>query len=219
MAAHLPLLPSGRQATISYRDQEATAVEAGGGLRTYTVAGRDVLDGYGPDQMCSSARGQPLIPWPNRLADGEYAFGGTTHHLAWTEPEQRNAIHGLVRFANWSVAEQGPEHVEMAHRLYPQPGYPFLVDLRIVYRLDAGGLTTTLTATNRGTTACPFGAGAHPYLRLGFGGIDDLSLECRAEVWLPSDERGLPTGGRPSPCAPATEASRSRCGWTTRFPS
>ena len=43
--------------------------------------------------MSSSGRGQALIPWPNRLQDGSYEFGGRHHQLPLNEPEHRNAIH------------------------------------------------------------------------------------------------------------------------------
>jgi hypothetical protein len=36
--------------------------------------------------MCDGARGAPLIPWPNGLADG-HRFGGIKHQVALTEPE------------------------------------------------------------------------------------------------------------------------------------
>ena len=59
----------------------------GGGLRSYTVGGRDVLDGYGVDEQPASGRGQVLVPWPNRLQDGSYEFDGRSHQLPLTEPE------------------------------------------------------------------------------------------------------------------------------------
>ena len=63
----------------------------------YEVAGRPVLDPYPVDVMCDGAHGAPLIPWPNRLADGRYRFDGADYQVALTEPEKRNAIHGLMR--------------------------------------------------------------------------------------------------------------------------
>jgi aldose 1-epimerase len=42
-------LPSGEQWTIRHGDHEAVVVGVGGGLRTYTFRGRDVLAGYPPD--------------------------------------------------------------------------------------------------------------------------------------------------------------------------
>ena len=74
--------PSGRQFELSSGQQRAVVVEVGGGIREYSVAGRDVLEPYALDQMCDAAHGAPLIPWPNRLADGRYSFGGAEHQLA-----------------------------------------------------------------------------------------------------------------------------------------
>ena len=43
----------------------------------------------------------PLIPWPNRLAEGRYSFAGSEHQLPLDEPERENAIHGLLRWRAW----------------------------------------------------------------------------------------------------------------------
>lgn len=179
---------------ITSGDQTLTVVEVGGGIRTYTVGGKDVLDGYGDDEMCPSARGQLLVPWPNRLAGGTYEVDGMSLQVPLTEPEMHNAIHGLVRFVNWEVAEQASDGVVMAHRLHPQSGYPFVVDLAVEYHLAGDGLSVALTATNRGDRPCPFGAGAHPYLRLGRGVVDDLVLTAPADTYYESDRDGIPVG-------------------------
>ena len=186
--------PSGDQVEIAHDDQRAVIVEVGGGLRSYTVGERDVLDGYGADEICASGRGQVLMPWPNRLQDGSYDFGGRSHQLPLTEPENRNAIHGLVRWASWRVAERGPERAVVEHVIRPQPGYPFTVALTIEYTLSDLGLSVRSTATNLGSTPCPFGAGAHPYFKLDAPTIDSLSLHVPARSVLQSDERSLPNG-------------------------
>ena len=56
---------------LVHGDQRAVVVEVGGGLRSYAVAGRELLDGYRADEMCASGRGQVLLPWPNRIEDGQ----------------------------------------------------------------------------------------------------------------------------------------------------
>ncbi len=113
-----------------------------------------------------------------------------------TEPETGTAIHGLVRWANWSVDARGPDRVVMAHRLHPQPGWPGTLDLRIEYRLDGGGLTVSKTAVNVGPDPCPFGVGFHPYLGLGMNSVDELSVRAPGQSYLEADERGLPVGVR-----------------------
>jgi aldose 1-epimerase len=186
-------LPSGEQIEIAAGDQRAVVVEVGAGLRSYTVGGRDVIDGYGADEMASAGRGQVLIPWPNRIEDGSYEFGGTWHHLPLSEPETRNAIHGLVRWLAWSVSERDPDRVALEHTLHPQPGYPYSLALRIEYALTVDGLRVTSSATNVGERACPYGSGQHPYVTLGAESVDTLLLRAPGRVVLHADDRGLPT--------------------------
>ena len=100
---------SGAQTQLRCGTQSATVVEVGGALRAYPAGGRPLLDGYGAHERCSGARGQTLIPWPNRLRDGSYTFAGTSGQLPLTEPDRRNAIHGLVRWASWAVAERADD--------------------------------------------------------------------------------------------------------------
>src|SRR5947209_908729 len=98
-----PVLPSGEQYDFVFGDQRATVVEVGGGLRSYSVAGVDVVDGYAAEERCTGGRGQLLLPWPNRVRDGAYRFAGADHQLALTEPDRHHAIHGLVRWSNFSA--------------------------------------------------------------------------------------------------------------------
>jgi len=39
------IAPSGKQITIVAKDEQAVVVEVGGGLRSYSVGGRELLDG------------------------------------------------------------------------------------------------------------------------------------------------------------------------------
>src|SRR5258708_139208 len=93
--------PSGRQLLLAAHAQDGVMVEVGGGLRLYGAGGLDVLDSYGEDEVCSGGRGQFLAPWPNRLGDGAFEWQGHGYQTALSEPSRHNAIHGLVRWANW----------------------------------------------------------------------------------------------------------------------
>jgi aldose 1-epimerase len=186
--------PSGRQYEIATGTQRATIVEVGGGIREYEVDGRPVLDPYPADRMADGAHGAPLIPWPNRLRDGRYTFDGNEYQVALTEPERGTAIHGLLRWRAWRANEVTPQHLTMAIRLHPMPGYPFALDVHIDYRLAEQGLEVSTTATNLGDADCPYGAGQHPYLSPGAGVIDECTLTLDAATRITTDERGLPTG-------------------------
>jgi aldose 1-epimerase len=187
--------PSGEQFEISHGEQRATIVEVGGGVREYAVGGRAVLDPYPLEAICDGAHGAPLIPWPNRLADGRYSFDGVDYQVALTEPTKSNAIHGFLRWRNWQAKEREPGRVVMGTTIHPLEGYPFALEVSVAYELGESGLTVTTVATNVGDAACPFACGQHPYLSPGEGLIDECSLELDARTRILTDsERQLPTG-------------------------
>jgi aldose 1-epimerase len=185
--------PSGQQFVLTFGDQRAIITEVGAGLRTYTVADREVIDGYHEDEMCTIGRGQLLLPWPNRIEDGQYEFAGTVHQTPLTEPSRHNALHGLTRWVNWTAVEQAADRVLMSLVLHPQEGYPFALRLLADYRLSTTGLTMRTMATNVGTHAAPYGAGHHPYLTVGTL-IDEALLMVPALMRLEANDRLIPTG-------------------------
>src|SRR5512132_4360447 len=101
-------------------DQRAVLDEVGGGIRSYTARGRELLDGYPSGERSPPGRGQVLIPRPNRLDVGSDEFDGQRHQLEWNAPENGNAIHGLVRWEPWTVAERTGHRVVMEYVLSPQ---------------------------------------------------------------------------------------------------
>ena len=186
--------PSGEQYEIRCGDQRATVVEVGGAIREYYSGERAVLDPFPVDKMADGAHGNPLVPWPNRLADGKYSFDGQEFQVDLTEPDKRNAIHGFLRWRPWRAAERAESRVVMAARLHPLKGYPFMLDVSVAYELGDDGLVVTTTATNIGERACPYGSGQHPYLSPGDGKVDEATLQFSAATRIDTDdERQLPT--------------------------
>lgn len=186
--------PSGEQFEIAAGGYRAVVTESGAALRTLTFEGEDLVDGFAEDAMASLGRGQLLMPWPNRIEDGRYEFGGTEHQLALTEPKRHNASHGLARWAAWSVLEHTDSSVALTYRLMAQSGYPWLLDLHVQYDVSADGLTVTQSATNMSDSPAPYASGAHPYLTVG-APLDDCELLLPATTRALADpERLLPTG-------------------------
>ncbi|MFE7387045.1 aldose 1-epimerase family protein [Streptomyces sp. NPDC057582] len=188
---------TGRQVTLRHRDHDVVVVELGAALRHYAVGGRPVLDGFAPDDRITGGRGQILVPWPNRIADGRYRWDGRDHQLPLTEPENGNAIHGLLRWTSWRVVEAQDDRAVLDTPLWPQPGYPFHLRVRAEYTLDDGGLGVAVTARNVGTGAAPYGVGQHPYFVVGTGIVDDALLTVPARTRLRTDDRGLPVAAEP----------------------
>jgi aldose 1-epimerase len=189
------LPPSGEQFEIEGGGYRAVVTESGAALRALSFRGRDLVDGFGEDEMSSGGRGQLLVPWPNRVRDGQYTFEGSDLQLPLTEPSRHNSSHGLARWVAWSVEEHTGHSVSLTYRLMAQTGYPWTLDLHVAYDLSADGLTVTQTATNDSGRPAPYASGAHPYLRVGDGPVDrwELTLPAATRL-LVDDERLLPVG-------------------------
>ncbi|HEV7206092.1 MAG TPA: aldose 1-epimerase family protein [Jatrophihabitans sp.] len=188
---------SGQEFTITSGEHAATIVEVGAGLRSYTVGGVPITCTYGDDVLPPKGCGATLVPWPNRIRGGRYTFEGKGQQLALTEPAAGNAIHGLGRWARWSLVQHLGERVTLGLDVVPQNGYPFPVRVETTYAVDAThGLMVTIGARNLGSRRAPFGAGSHPYLSTRGHAIDDVTLTVPARETLVVDDKQVPIGSR-----------------------
>jgi aldose 1-epimerase len=169
----------------------------GGGMRRLTVGDWDVLDGYPAGAVTEGWRGAVLLPWPNRVRNGRWAWHDRELQLDLHSPEQPHAMHGLVAWQPWSVLEESAGQVTVGTTLEPHPGYPFRLVVAVDYALTPDRLAVTLRVRNAGAAAAPVGLGMHPYLHVGAnedGGIGGADLTVPARTALETDG-GLPTGG------------------------
>ncbi|HVK27382.1 MAG TPA: aldose 1-epimerase family protein [Nocardioides sp.] len=189
--------PTGQQYVIASHGYRAVITQTGV-LRQLSHDGRDLVDGFADDALPTAGRGQLLVPWPNRIRDGRYAFGGAAQQLALSEPKRGNASHGLVRWVSWTLFRHDPALVELRYFLPAQTGYPWALDLATTWQVGAGGLTVTQAATNRSNSPAPYASGAHPYLLAGPGPCDRWELDLPAATYLTVDEERLLPNGRAS---------------------
>jgi aldose 1-epimerase len=170
----------------------------GGGMRRLVVGDWDVIDGYPAGAVTEGRPGAVLVPWPNRVRNGRWAWQGRGLQLDLDSLEEPNAMHGLVAWQPWSVLTQAPGEVTVGTTLEPHPGYPFRLAVAVDYGLTADRLAVTVRVRNAGSAAAPVGAGMHPYLHVGAnedGGIGGAELTVPARTALET-EGGLPTGAR-----------------------
>jgi len=170
----------------------------GGGLRRLVVGDWDVLDGYPAGAVTAGWPGAVLVPWPNRVRHGQWAWQGRELQLDVNSLEQPHAMHGLVAWQPWSLLAQNPGEVTVGTAVEPHPGYPFRLAVAVDYALTPDHLGVTMRVRNAGSAAAPFGAGMHPYLHVGAnedGGIGGAELTVPARTALET-EGGLPTGAR-----------------------
>jgi aldose 1-epimerase len=182
--------PQGARHEISAGGYTAVVAEVGASLVSLTGPHGHLVRTTPPGHLRTGCNGAILAPWPNRIRDGRYAFGGQTHQLPLTEPGRGNASHGLALWQRWRVAGEGADAAAAAGRagadgpapavtepspsgadavellldLVPQPGYPFPLRLTARYEVSAAGLSWSVTAENTGADYAPYAVAGHPYL-------------------------------------------------------
>jgi len=134
-----------------------------------------------------------LFPWPNRIKDGAFSFGGREYQLP-RPTGQQHASHGYARLWPWTVQQVGADDERAFCRASVTLGqhdgdaWPFPTHLIVEYSLSATDQGATLSlraeATNTGSQRMPMGFGLHPWfpLPLGPGGDRDA-----CEIRLPAD--------------------------------
>lgn len=186
--------PSGAQFRIAHGQLTATITEVGAAVREFRSGEHDVFQPNDEGEFLADFHGSVLVPWPNRLADGQYQFDGVDYQVAITEPSRMTALHGLSPWQRWSVVDHDDDRVSLRLELLPSPGYPFFLDTVVDYQLGSAGLRVTTTSRNTGAVACPYAVGFHPYLSAGDATLDECTVRLDAGRRFVTDARLLPVG-------------------------
>lgn len=185
--------PTGEQFELSLAGDtghvRAIITELAASIRVFEVDGVAITEPYPLDSLPPFGSGIVLAPWANRVADGVWHHAGVEHQLDITEPNRHNAIHGLLRNTAYRLVEKSESAVTLAATIFPQHGYPFLVETSVRYELVAGGMRVTHSATNRTAQDAPVAFGVHPFFRVGDVPIGDLVLTVPASTRFETDDR------------------------------
>jgi aldose 1-epimerase len=193
--------PTGEQFVLTRAtasgEATATITELAASLRTLRVDGVDLTEPYPEGKTAPFGDGIVLAPWPNRVEDGIWFLDGKRQHLDITEPMRHNAIHGLLRNTAYRVVNRSESAVTLAATVFPQHGYPFMLDTSVRYELVDDGLTVTHEFHNVGEAKAPVAVGTHPFLRVGDEPVEDLVLTLSAGTRFETDERLIPIAENP----------------------
>jgi aldose 1-epimerase len=194
--------------TIEAQAERAViAPEAGFQCRGYSVGGVDVV--AGPQDPEADWKAHPfrsgipiLFPWPGRIADGRFSYGGHDVKLPINDAGHNCAIHGLTYNRVFKVTRKGPYFVAARldsrtdaelSALWP---WPFVLELD--YEVG-NGLRLHAVVENVGPSTLPFGIGAHPYFHAPLnerGKRTEMQVEGDVDKHWQLDARLLPTSQR-----------------------
>jgi aldose 1-epimerase len=188
--------PTGDQYSLRFEGEgrivTAIVTEVAAGIRALEVDGVALVETFPESSTPPGAAGIVLVPWPNRVAGGRWTLAGVAQQLDITEPKQGNAIHGLLRSTGYRVLEQEAHRVLQGATVFPQHGYPFLLETSVEHRLTGDGMTVTHTIVNDSEQAAPVAVGAHPYLALGDVPVGELTLTIDARTRFLTDDKQIP---------------------------
>ena len=181
----------------------------------------DLTDGYATaDELIeqNGVRNGILAPFPNRIALGRYDFAGSSYDLLPGQSgNDRLIYHGFLRElpSNLTYVRTGQDSAELTFtcdsiRPGAFEGYPFALDIRVVYEITASSIQTTVHVHNVGERAAPYAAGWHPYFRLGTESIDELELTIPAQSVIRTTADLIPLPGADAHGLPAIDASDFR---------
>lgn len=191
----------------SHRGARAVLCTTGATLLSWQQATADgpleLIDGYASAAELHSQAGVRsgiMAPFGNRVAAGRYRFDGALHDLLPGVPDAERLIyHGFLRGLELPIvdtrADDDAASVEFACtaiRPGAFAGYPFALDMRILFSLSDQGIALELEAHNVGDTAAPYSCGWHPYFRLGDEGIEQLKLHLPARHGIATDAALIP---------------------------
>lgn len=171
--------------------------QAGGSLVSLSYRGHPVLrdrdpgaSDFGPLQMSCF----PLVPFSNRIAGGQFAFGGKTVTLPLNMPGERHPIHGSGWTRAWDVTRRSGHACSLEFR-HEAGDWPWRFSAVQEIALGPDGVVMGLRLRNDSTDVMPAGLGFHPYFHL----TSDCELAFSAQrVWKGS-ESGIPDKAVPVP--------------------
>ena len=172
---------------------EAVIVEVAASIREFRIGGVELTESYAEFSTPPFGDGIVLVPWPNRVEDGLWKLAGETQQLDITEPDRHNAIHGLLRYSPYRLLERTEGSVTQGATVFPQHGYPFLLETSVQHELTDDGMTVTHRITNESEQPAPVAIGTHPFFQIGDVATEDLTLTVHAATRFPVDERLNPS--------------------------
>lgn len=181
--------PTGEQYVITRGTSRAVIAQLAASLRECSINGVEVTESYPETGTPPFGDGIVLMPWPNRIEDGIWTLDGKQLQLDLTEPTRHNAIHGLLRNTAYTMVEHTESAVTLRATVFPQHGYPFLLDTTVRYELVDDGLAVTHTVTNLSEAKAPVAVGTHPFLKIGDVPSEDLVVIVHASTYFDVDER------------------------------
>lgn len=136
----------------------------------------------------------PLVPFGNRVKGNTFTFEGEEFKLEPNTDWDPHYLHGEGWLSTWDIVDTSPRAVTLRFSHWSNDT-PYVYEAEQKFCLEKGGLTLSMSVTNKGEHALPFGLGWHPYFPM----TPETTLLAPAERfwteldgWLPGEAAEIP---------------------------
>jgi aldose 1-epimerase len=157
--------------------------------------------------------GVKLIPFPGRITDATYRFGGKPQKLK-VNSSNNFAIHGFFfdkpyELIGTKVGDNSASVVLKSDHDGKTKGYPFKFEVRLTFTLTAGSFTCSTEIRNTDSKPIPVGDGWHPYFKTS-GSAKKLLLSIPPHSVVEVTPSKVPTGEMRKPVTKRTTIHLSK---------
>lgn len=134
----------------------------------------------------------PLVPFSNRIANGQFSFAGRSYQLAKNFADHPHTIHGIAWQKPWEIIEHLQDKIILGYQHRPDidgiEGWPFSFSVMQTVEIFENSLLVKMDITNNDSCDIPVGFGWHPF----FPRHDDVLLQFDAEQVVINNDNMLP---------------------------
>jgi aldose 1-epimerase len=105
----------------------------------------------------------PLAPFGNRLEGNHFIFEGIDHELALNLDWDAHYLHGDAWLQHWEVTHQDAHSATLSFTHPKRDGSPYVYTTTQHFVVENDSLLVSMSITNIGPIALPFGIGHHPF--------------------------------------------------------
>ncbi|MEO7176344.1 MAG: aldose 1-epimerase [Saprospiraceae bacterium] len=162
-----------------------------------------ILDGYHDSSEITRSKKRfkatVLLPFPNRLSEGQYEWEGNAFQFPINEPARGNNLHGFpenqdFKLSAISLTEHSAQLALKSKYRAQYDYFPFNFDVQLKLEINTSNeFIYSFEIINRGETAMPIGLGWHPYF-ITEGGVNQWNLRMPESREIMVNENLIPNG-------------------------
>lgn len=147
-------------------------------------AGTEALDNHDPQGMACFTS----IPYVSRLYQGRFDYGGVSYSLPPNQPPSMHPLHGVIWRRPAVISHIANNQLVIRHDI-DEPEIPYKFCSEQTWTLADSILHISLSVTNMGLQALPYGLGLHPF----FHKSKNVEIKAGVSAMIANDADVMPT--------------------------